>query len=361
MSTLLEYKCPCCNGELTFNSDIQKMKCPFCDTEFEMETLKSYDEQLKTQVADDIQWDGESPESWDVPEGMVAYKCESCAGQVIADSTTVASRCPYCDNPIVMVGKLSGVLKPDWVIPFKLNKDAAMKGFSNHLKGKKLLPKNFKDENHIQEIKGIYVPFWLFDCDADANITYRATKVRRWSTGSYNYKETSYYLLTRAGKIGFNMVPVDGSSKMPDDLMDSLEPYSYKDMVDFQTAYLSGYLADKYDVDSEASKERANKRVKQSTSDAFAATAQGYVTCVPDHTSIQVAQGKIKYALLPVWILNTTYKDKKYTFAMNGQTGKFVGNLPMDKGAYARWFLGIFAGVTAVASLLGMLFGGMLL
>ena len=360
MSTLLEYKCPCCNGELVFNSDIQKMKCPYCDTEFEMETLKAYDEELKNNPVEEMVWDEEAPENWDVPEGMVAYKCESCAGQVITDTTTAASRCPYCDNPIVMVGKVSGVLKPDYVIPFKHNKEAAVKAFSNHLKGKILLPKSFKSESHINEIKGVYVPFWFFDCDTDSNFTYRATKVRHWSSGSYRYTETSYYLLTRGGKLGFDKVPVDGSSKMADDLMDSLEPYDYKGLVDFQTAYLAGFLADKYDVEQEASKERANTRIRQSTTEAFRKTVVGYATCVTENNSVKLSHGKIKYALLPVWILNTVYRGEKYVFAMNGQTGKFVGNLPADKGAFARWFAGVFAGVTAVAGLVAMLLGGVL-
>lgn len=350
MSTLLEYKCPCCNGELTFNSDIQKMKCPYCDTEFEMETLKSYDEELKQELAEELTWDKSEPENWDVPDGMVAYKCESCRGEIIAESTTAASRCPYCDNPIIMTGKLSGVLKPDYVIPFKLDKNAAVKAFSQHLVGKKLLPKAFKSESHINEIKGVYVPFWLFDCGVKANITYRGTKVRKWVAGDYNYTETSFYLITRGGGVEFQKVPVDGSSKMADDLMDSLEPYNYHEMVDFQTAYLSGYLADKYDVDSAASKERANERIRQSTIDSFRKTVLGYMTCTPETSNIQISDGEIKYALLPVWLLNTDYKGQKYTFAMNGQTGKFVGNLPMDKGAFSRWFMGITAAVGAVVS-----------
>lgn len=355
MSTLLEYKCPCCNGELTFNSDIQKMKCPYCDTEFETETLKNYDNILKTELVDELKWDEEKPENWDVPDGMVAYICESCRGQIITEKTTAATRCPYCDNPIVMIESLAGMMKPDWVIPFKLNKETAEKKFYEHLKGKKLLPKAFKSEAHIKEIKGIYVPFWLFDCDADAHISYKGTKVRRWSSGSYDYTETSHYHITRAGKIGFEKVPVDGSTKMPDDLMDSIEPFNYNEMVDFQTAYLAGYLADKYDVDSESSESRANIRVKESTEEAFRKTVLGFTTVIEENTSVKLSHGKIKYALLPVWILNTTYKDEKYMFAMNGQTGKFVGNLPMDKGAFARWFAGISVGFTAVATLISLL------
>lgn len=351
MDTLLEYKCPCCNGELTFNSDIQKMKCPYCDTEFETETLKNYDQVLKSELSEDVKWDGEAPENSDVPEGMVAYICNSCRGQIITEKTTAASRCPYCDNPIVMIESLAGVMKPDWVIPFKLDKESAVKNFEKHLLGKKFLPKEFKSQAHIQEIKGIYVPFWLYNCDADASVSYRGTKVRKWYSGGYDYTETSHYHITRAGNLGFEKVPVDGSIKMPDDLMDSIEPYNYNEMVDFQTAFLAGYLADKYDVDSKTSETRANRRIKESTSEAFRKTVTGYATVIEESNSLQLKNKQIKYALLPVWMLTTNYKGQKYIFAMNGQTGKFVGNLPLDKGKFARTFATIAGAITVIGTL----------
>ena len=111
-----------------------------------------------------------------------------------------------------------------------------------HLEGKKLLPKIFKDQNHIDEIRGIYVPFWLFDTEADANIRYRGTRTRFWSDSRYDYTETSFYLINRGGSIGFEKVPVDGDSKIPDDLMESIEPFEISEAVAFQPAYLAGVL-----------------------------------------------------------------------------------------------------------------------
>ena len=180
-------------------------------------------------------------------------------------------------------------------------------------------------------------PYTLFDADADAQIRYKATKLRRWSDSRYNYTETSFFSVVRGGSIGFERVPVDGSSKIDDTLMESLEPYNFADAVDFQTAYLAGYLADKYDVDADASINRANERIKKSTEDAFRNTVEGYTSVIPETTNVQLQNGKAKYALYPVWILNTTWNGQKYTFAMNGQTGKLVGDLPMDKGAYNKY------------------------
>ena len=318
------------------------MKCPYCDTEYEAEALRAYDEALGQQGQDEMEW--ETPKRcWQEGEAdaLHSYVCSSCGGEIVCEKTTAATNCPFCGNPVVMTERLSGMLKPDYVIPFKLDKQAAKAGLARHLQGKRLLPKVFKDQNHIDEIKGVYVPFWLFDADAAADIRYKATRVRTWGDSNYIYTETSFYSVLRGGSIGFDRVPVDGSSKMADDLMESIEPYNFADAVDFQTAYLSGYLADKYDVTVEQSVERANARVKKSTEQAFAATVQGYATVTPESCSVRLANGKAKYALYPVWLLNTTWEGQRYTFAMNGQTGKFVGDLPLDKGAYRKWLFGL--------------------
>ena len=343
MAVLQEYKCPCCGGAIAFDSSIQKMKCPYCDTEFEMEALAGYDSELKNTKEDDMKWETSAGSEWQEGEadGLRSFVCKSCGGEIVGDENTAATSCPFCGNPVVMMGQFSGALKPDYVIPFKLDKKAAKEALNRHYSGKRLLPKVFRDQNHIDEIKGVYVPFWLFDADAEADIRYRATRVRAWSDSSYDYTETSFYSVSRSGSISFENVPVDGSTNMPDALMESIEPYDFSEAVDFQTAYLAGYLADKYDVDAEQSIEHANDRIKQSTADAFADTVEGYTTVTPESTSIRLQNGKAKYALLPVWILNTTWNGQKYTFAMNGQTGKLIGDLPLDKGAYRKWLFGL--------------------
>lgn len=358
MSELMEYKCPCCGGKIEFDSSLQKMKCPYCDTEFEMETLAAYDNELQNIKPDEMNWQSKAGAQWLTGEtdGMRVYVCNSCGGEVIADENTAATHCPYCDNPIIMKGNFAGDLKPDFVIPFQLDKNAAKAALTNHLKGKRLLPKVFKDQNHIDEIKGVYVPFWIFDADANANIRYKGTKTRFWSDAHYNYTETSFYSITRGGNVSFEKVPVDGSSKMPDDLMESIEPFNSIGAVDFQTAYLAGYLADKYDVNAEQSIERANERIKRSTENVFASTVKGYASVTVEDSSIELSNGTTKYAMYPVWLLNTTWNGNKYTFAMNGQTGKFVGDLPLDKGAYWRWFFLLAGCITLGAFLISLLF-----
>lgn len=336
MSTLLDYKCPNCGGALEFNAAAQKMKCPFCDSEFEMEQLKAMDEAMNNTKPDSAQWDNPGASfSESETDGMNVYICNSCGGEIVADANTAATSCPYCDNPIVLKERFSGGLKPDLVIPFKFDKKAAKQALKNHVNPKKYVPRIFKDENHIDEIQGIYVPNWLFNCDADANVNYKAEIIRKWSDSSYNYTETSYYNLFRNGQIKIDSLPVDGSTKMDDTLMESIEPFDVKEGVDFQTAYLAGYLADKYDVSAEDSIARANERIKQSAIDALRRTIDSRYSGVhTENAQMNVTNGFYRYALYPVWILNTSWQGKKFTFAMNGQTGKFVGDLPLDKNAF---------------------------
>ena len=349
MAVLEQFKCPCCDGSIEFSAGTQKMKCPYCDSEFEIESLQALEAEMNSQPQEDMSWDTAAGTEWQEgeTEGLRIYSCSTCGGEIVADETTGATECPFCGNPVVMTGQFAGCLKPDLVIPFKHDKKAAMAALQNHYKGKVLLPKVFKDENHIKEVKGLYVPVWLFDTDADAHVRYKASRVRHWSSGQYDYTETSHYMVTRAGGIGFENVPVDGSTKMDDALMESIEPYNIAEAVDFQTAYLSGYLADKYDVDAEASITRANERIRHSTEEAFASTVIGYSSVIPVSSNINLKNGRARYALYPVWILNTVWNGQKFTFAMNGQTGKMAGDLPMDKGAFWKWLLGIAGAVSA--------------
>lgn len=309
MAETIQYKCPCCGGRLEFDSGLQKMKCPYCDTTFDVETLEGYDDALKQDAKDDMHWDA-AQQPWDDVQ-MGVYTCKSCGGELVCDESTAATACPFCGNPIVLTGRLSGDLKPDYVIPFKLDKKAAEAALRNHMKGKRLLPNLFRSENRISEVKGVYVPFWLFDADADAHIRYHATRIRTWSDRDYDYTETQHYAILRSGDLSFTHVPVDGSSRMPNDLMESIEPFDFSSAVDFQTAYLSGYLADRYDVNADDSIGRANERVKKSTESVFASTVVGYHTVVPENTSVRLANGRVRYALYPVWLLNTVWSAKR--------------------------------------------------
>ena len=343
--------CPACKAELNCDTGEKEATCPGCGAEFEVEALLAYAARKEEKKPDNMTWDTQAGGQWQQGEtdGLRVYSCKTCGGEIVADETTGATACPYCGNPVVLSGHFAGSLKPDLVIPFRVDKKAAIAALNNHYKGKRLLPKVFKDQNHIEEVKGLYVPVWLFDADADAQVEYEATKVRTWSDSDYDYTETSHYAVLRGGTLGFADVPVDGSTKMDDTLMESIEPFDISGAVPFQAAYLPGYLADKYDVDADASIGRANERIKQSTEDAFRSTVIGYTSVTTVDSNVRLENGRARYALLPVWILNTQWNGRKFTFAINGQTGKIAGDLPMDKGAFWKYLLGVTGAVTALA------------
>lgn len=350
---MLQYKCPCCGGSIEFDSSLQKLRCPYCDTEFDVDTLRDFDSASRSTADNDPNWESYGAESgsggWQDGEtdNMVSYICRSCGGEVVGDANTAATICPFCGSNVIVTQKFAGELRPDYVIPFKIDKEGAKAALKKFMSGKKLLPDSFTDENRIDSIQGIYVPFWLYDADVDASMSFKATRLSHWSDSSYHYTRTSHFQVLRGGRIAFDRVPVDGSKKMDDTYMEALEPYNYSDMVDFATPYLAGYFADKYDVDANTGAPRANERIKNSTAEAFRNTVKGYSSCVTTGTNISLSNQNIKYALLPVWILNTKYKDEMYSFAMNGQTGKFIGKLPVDRAKYWKYW-GIVFGATAL-------------
>ena len=334
MSEIKEYKCPACGGTMEFDSKSQKMKCPYCDTEISVEEYEAMTaEPEKTVVADENMHDWNQEEI----ENMAIYICQSCGGEITADKNTGATTCPFCGNRVVLKGQFEGALKPDYVIPFKLDKKAAKEAYYKHLTGKAFIPSVFRQENHIDEIVGLYVPFWVFDITSEADITYDAEKIRVWESDDTEYTEHKYYKIHRGGSIYFEHIPEDGSLKMDDALMESLEPYDFKDAVPFKSAYLAGYVADRYDVDQKECMKRAKKRIKRSTEESFRDTVSGYHAVSPQSSTVTVRNSKASYAMYPVWLLNTTWKGQKYTFAMNGQTGKIVGDLPADEGAFWKY------------------------
>lgn len=355
---IVTYKCPCCDGALEFNGEAQKLKCPYCDSEFTVEAVKEYNELKGKRDKEDIKWEEYNEDSgtgkWTDEEKskLRTYICPACAGEIVADETTGATKCIYCGNPTIIPHKFEGTFKPDIIIPFRLDKKKAVEKLTDFYKGKILLPKVFKEENKIQEIKGIYVPFWLYDCDVDATINYRATRVRTWSDRHYNYIKTDYFLVKRSGEIEFGKVPADASKKMDDSYMDAIEPFDYKELKEFIPSYLSGYYADKYDVDAKSNEKRVSERIKKTTEQMFEDTVHGYATVMPEQKNIGLKKGQVSYALLPVWMLNTKYNGEIYTFAMNGQTGKFIGKLPIDKKNALLLFLGVLVPVFIILTIL---------
>ncbi len=198
---------------------------------------------------------------------MKSYTCPSCGAELICDESTAATACPYCGNPSVVPGQFTGSLKPDFCPALQALQGRRRQSAQSTLqKESPSSPRAFTAENHVQEIKGVYVPFWMFDGEAEGSAQYEATRSRSFTSGDYEVTETDHFDVYREGSLAFSRVPVDASSKMPDDYMDSIEPFDYDDLKPFSTAYLPGFLADKYDVPVEDSAVRADTRCERLSS-----------------------------------------------------------------------------------------------
>ena len=368
-SQITNYQCPACTGPLHYAGDSGNLECEYCGSSFSVQEIEALfeekDEAAAEAMAEEMAAEAEevsdcegeyetSGNYWDgAAEGLKAYNCPSCGAELIMDGTTAATSCPYCGNPSIIPGVFTETLKPDCIIPFKLDKEDAKQALKNYYKGKKLLPKAFAEKNHIEEIKGVYVPFWLFDGKADADMSFRGTRVFTRVMGDWQYTTTEHYRLRRAGTVDFQMIPVDASSKMPDEHMDAVEPFDYRDMVPFSNAYLPGYMANKYDVSAEDCAKRADERAVNSAVSMVQQTAgAGYASCVLESKHVSVRRGNVKYALLPVWMLSTRWNGQNYLFAMNGQTGKLIGDLPVDMGRFWAMFAKIALPIAAVLAAL---------
>lgn len=351
-SQVTNYKCPACTGPLHFSGDSGKLECEYCGSSFDVAEIEEmYSEknaaaakaaaEAETKQKGNDEWDASEMNDWgDDNSNMKVYQCPSCGAELICDETTAATSCPYCGNPTVVPGQFSGMLKPDYVIPFKLKKEDAIDALKKHYKGKKFLPKAFADANHLEEVKGIYVPFWLFDGVVDGSISYEGTRSHIHTEGDEEVTITEHYHIDRSGSVPFERIPVDASGKMPDEYMDSIEPFHYSDLKPFSMAYFPGFLADKYDVTVEECSDRADERAKQTAKDLFYRdAATGYGTCTPISEHLSIQRGKVHYAMLPVWLLNTKWNEQNFLFAMNGQTGKIVGDLPVSKKKFWLTFL----------------------
>lgn len=354
---VIEYKCPCCSAGLRFDGSSQQLTCEYCDSTFEIDAVRAFNQSVNKEQTEEFHWEEIQRTEWsdDEQNTMRSFVCPSCGGELLTDENTAATFCPYCANPTIMPGRLSGGLKPDALIPFRTTKEDAKAAFLKLCKGKPLLPKFFTQEQQLEKITGIYVPFWLYDCSGEADGSYKATRVHTWSDSRYIYTKTDHYLLERNAEAEFTGIPMDASSKMDDTFMESIEPYDYGQIVDFDKAYLTGFFADKYDVPSEQGEDRIRQRVNNAMDDMVQNSLVGFTTVVPTSRKLNVKHGKAHYVLMPVWMLNTRYKDKLYTFAMNGQTGKMTGSLPISAGRTAAWFSGITAGVTLLVTLLQLM------
>lgn len=325
--TSLDVRCPACNASIKYNPESSKWKCEYCGSEFDDKEINAGNEDIVNDNYTDY----------------ISCKCESCGAEVLTDTEeTAATFCVYCGNTVIIKSKLSGNFSPDEIIPFQIPKDDAITAFKKLSKGRPLMPRKFNDISNIEKIRGVYIPFWLYDLEINGTIEINAENITRWSRGDTRYTKTDTYHLTRGGNMLFERIPVDGSSNFDNDIMNTIEPFNYEGLIPFNHKYLSGFYAERYDEEGNIVYSEVESRAIESAKDEFLRSANKYSTARISSSNLKSLEKNKKYALLPVWMVNVKYKDKVYIFAMNGQTGKFIGDIPLDKKRVVIYTISIF-------------------
>lgn len=357
----ISYQCPHCSAALEFNNALGKFKCFYCDSEFtpteinnifstrdwEVD-LETPEPELTEQQMTDEEFTGQS----------ALYSCPNCGAGVICDSLTASTRCHFCHTPVILSGRLSGEYKPDVIIPFCTTREDAESKFKSFTKGKFLLPNDFVSQAQLQNISALYVPYWLKSGQTEAHLTATGHTVRTWSSGNSTYTHTKIYRVERDAEMVFVRVPYDGSRRIDDSLMESIEPFDYRGITPFAMSYLSGCAAEKYDVPKSEAATRLDERIGKAAEEEIRRMAAVYSTLTDVRCNISYLNQQYVYALLPVWFLNYNYNGKDYEFAVNGQTGTMFGELPVSPTKKFFFSAGLFTGLAIIITLLGGLFFG---
>lgn len=346
----IQYKCPNCGGPLEYRADIRQFGCEYCLSTFTDEEVKKMFKDNES--ADLSQNTDESAEDDGFGNGNL-YSCTSCGAEIMTDAETAATFCVYCHNPVILKGRLSGEYRPGSVLPFEINRDKALEIFKKEMGRKKFTPSDFLSTQTLEKMTGLYVPFWLADCQANGNLEGIGKIIRTWRKGDYQFTETKEYTVERVASITCRGVPADGASKIDDSLMDAVEPFDYSKMEDFSMSYLSGFLADRYDVNKGEVFPRIREKVNTASKELLRASVTGYNSFSESKSSVNIMNTDWRYALLPVWFMTYKYNGKIYEFAVNGQSGKLAGFAPLSKKKLCVFGILLFLAITLIAGLGG--------
>ena len=319
-----EQKCPACGGSMRFDPEKGLLVCEFCGT-----TQKVQEEPYKAKGFD---FDALNEKATDSSAAALpVYHCVSCGAELIAPPEQMALTCPYCSNNIVLTDKMSGNLRPDGIIPFRISARELPDALKRFYRGKALIPKRFFSESTMGKVTGVYVPFWVFSGSAGGDVSFSAETENRYTRGSYEITETSRYILERRVSLAFENLPVDASGRIDDKLMDSLEPFDMREEKPFDVGYLAGFTADRFDSPKKDVSARAKKRIFATAARAASASVGAPYRNVRQRGGDLRLNLTARYLLLPVYLFEIQYNGKSWPFAVNGQSGEAVGELPIGK------------------------------
>ncbi len=353
-------KCPNCEGELIFNPNTQKYKCEYCGSDFlisEIEDFAPESGSAPASGAEDTSFTPDAGEGEAEGERAVVYTCPNCGAEIVTNETTAATFCCFCHNPIVLSGQVAGDFKPDMIVPFEIDRKQAEEHFLDFVHKKKFVPNAFFNRKQIEKLSGVYFPYWVYDGEVAGKLEAEGSKIRVWVAGDTEYTETKVYRLERDGIVSIRDLTKNAHRKSDLLLAEGVLPYDYSKAEEFRMGYLSGFFAEKRDIERTELEPQVNEEVRRYTEELLGDTIQGYTGVHTINSSIHSRDCQWSYTLLPVWTV--TYKGpngKTYYYSMNGQNGKTYGELPVD---YKKVFLS--GTVIGILVFLVFLAGGFLL
>lgn len=323
--SVISYKCPHCDGELIFDPKTQNYKCEYCFSLFTQEDLNDMEQ------TEDPKGSGQQETQADEAQEGALYSCPSCGAQIVTDATTAAAFCYYCHNPVVLSGRLTGDYLPDKIIPFAIDKKTAVERFLEYVGKKKFVPKAFFQKQQIKLISGVYFPYWIYDTKMQTDMRAKGTKIRIWVAGDEEFTETKFYEVEREGEVTLDGMTENALKKASSQLSDGVLPYTLEEAKQFSFGYLSGFLAEKRDIESFEVKDAMEQEAKEYGEKLLRESIKGYNGVTEANINYHIEEDNYSYALLPVWTLTYRGKNgKMYYYSMNGQTGKVCGELPVD-------------------------------
>ena len=276
--------------------------------------------------------------------GAVVYSCPSCGAQIVTEESTAATFCYYCHNPVILSGRLEGKYTPDYVVPFAIDRKKALGIFSSWIAKKKFVPRSFYNQDQIDKFSGVYFPYLVYSCKVSGHIDAEGKRVERNRIGDMEDITTGIYRVRREGEMPVENISKNALKKANRVLVEGVQPFDMKDMKPFNMGYLSGFLAEKRDIEPSELQKGVEGEVKDYARYQLQNSVAGYEDLHITDDALKITDEAWKYALMPVWTV--TYKDpgsdKIYYFSMNGQNGKVLGELPVDEGLIRAYFLKIF-------------------
>ena len=366
MTKAATYQCPNCDGVVAFNAESGQLECEYCGSTFlegELDQAMPVNAEAEIMDAPHVKTVDEFLDNapWEIThEGTAAaattvqYSCPSCGAGIIADQSTISTSCPYCGNNMFVAGIATADTLPERILPFSITREQAQANMRRHFEHKWYLSRKF--DAQLEHIQPVYVPYHLYDVDVSGRADYIAyDRVDNGKNNSYYY-----YAFKRAGHAAFRQIPVDGSSKMPDAHMDAIAPFDFSAMRPFSPEYAAGFLMEVADEGIAQRQPRAEALARASFEEDMKQDVldepkiDGISETVSQETDVRTVQATS--CVLPVWLMHCTWDNNQMLFAVNGETGKCVGDLPISS---IRRGLTVFTLVVVLAIAAFFLLGAM--